>query len=71
MRRGDFTYAHPKEIPSVKGAAEQVIAKTKELNLSKIFLATDAESHGRLFLFIILYPLPTSTSDAYVCTKLF
>ena len=54
MRRGDFTYAHPKEIPSVKGAAEQVIAKTKELNLSKIFLATDAESHGRLFLFIIL-----------------
>ncbi|KAI6653624.1 GDP-fucose protein O-fucosyltransferase 2 [Oopsacas minuta] len=42
LRRGDYVYARPDEIPSLDGAIQQIEDKLNSLNLSKVFLASDS-----------------------------
>ncbi|CAG5119564.1 unnamed protein product [Candidula unifasciata] len=42
LRRADFVRAREKYVPSVKSAAKQIKHLAKQLNLTKIFVATDA-----------------------------
>lgn len=42
-RRKDFLRAHGKELPSIQGTADQISALLSKLQLSLVFLATDAK----------------------------
>ena len=42
LRRGDYLYARPNEIPSLDGAVQQIAHKLNMLNLSLVFLSTDS-----------------------------
>ena len=42
LRRADYLYARPNEIPSIDGAVEQIRNKLNALNLSFVFLSTDS-----------------------------
>ncbi|XP_020709832.2 GDP-fucose protein O-fucosyltransferase 2 isoform X2 [Athalia rosae] len=45
LRRRDFVTARRNTVPTIKGAASQLNEKMKALNLSVIFVATDAEDY--------------------------
>lgn len=45
-RRKDFIRAHGKELPSIKGTADQLKKLLHVHNLSVIFVATDAPQNG-------------------------
>lgn len=47
LRRGDFVYGREKTIPSMKSAASQIKEVLKELNLKKVFIASDSSPFGR------------------------
>lgn len=42
LRRRDFIFSHKKDIPSISGAASQINKALMNLNLSKVYIATDA-----------------------------
>ncbi|KFM60123.1 GDP-fucose protein O-fucosyltransferase 2, partial [Stegodyphus mimosarum] len=42
LRRRDFAYARPKEVPSIEHAAKQLLKIMKKNNLQTVFVATDA-----------------------------
>ena len=46
MRRRDYLYAHPRYIPSIKGAANQIKRMLEKLQIKKVFIATDAKDSG-------------------------
>ena len=46
LRRRDFLRGREESFPTIKNAAFQLKKKLEELKLKKIFVATDAESHG-------------------------
>lgn len=46
LRRRDFLYSHKEEIPSLKGAAEQIEKALLRHNLTAVFVATDAPDEG-------------------------
>ena len=44
-RRKDFVRSHGKEIPSIKGTAQQITALLDKLNLDTVFIGTDGKPH--------------------------
>lgn len=44
MRRKDFFFGRPKELPTLDKVAKQIMSKLRELDLSVVFLATDTSS---------------------------
>lgn len=46
LRRKDFARGRSKEVPTIKGAAEQIKKALRDLNLDKVFVATDAPAQG-------------------------
>jgi hypothetical protein len=46
MRRKDFLWGRPKQIPNIKVAAQQIRKHLEKLQLSTVFIATDAPSAG-------------------------
>ena len=46
LRRGDYHYARPNDIPSIEGAAQQLKKLKKESGLKYVFLASDANKEG-------------------------
>lgn len=49
LRRGDYHYARPNDIPSIEGAAQQLKKLKKETGLKYVFLASDASKEGMLY----------------------
>ena len=47
-RRKDFVRSHAKEIPSIEGAAKQIETALDRLQLTTVFIATDAPDDGWL-----------------------
>lgn len=47
LRRGDFVYGREKTIPSMKSAANQIKQALKELDLKRVFVASDCSPFGR------------------------
>lgn len=46
LRRRDFLQGRHKEVPSIKGAANQIEEALKKLALQTVFVATDAPKKG-------------------------
>lgn len=44
-RRGDFVKSHAKDIPSIKGATDQVKKFAKKYRLNKVFLSSDCDDN--------------------------
>ena len=42
LRRNDYVHSRKNQIPSIKGAAEQIKRKLEEKNLKTVFVSTDA-----------------------------
>ena len=47
MRRRDYLYGHKKEVPSIKGTAQQLKEMLIKLKLKTLFVATDAPVEGK------------------------
>lgn len=48
LRRRDFLYGHPSDVPSIQETARQIIEKLSLLkNIEKVFIATDAPIIGK------------------------
>lgn len=51
LRRRDFLYGHPNDVPSIKEAAKQIIQKLSLLNqIETVYIATDAPKIGKYFV---------------------
>ena len=48
LRRADYHYARPDQIPSIEGAAQQLNKLKQETGLDHVFLASDASEKGKL-----------------------
>lgn len=46
LRRADYRYSRPNDIPSIEGAAQQLNKIKKETGLKHVFLASDANKEG-------------------------
>lgn len=57
LRRRDFLYGHPSDVPSIKEAAKQIAEKLTLLDSVKtVYIATDASKKGNwFFLKIIIF----------------
>lgn len=56
LRRRDFLYGHPSDVPSIKDTAKQIIEKLSlRNNIKTVYVATDASKPGKYFFLIILY----------------
>lgn len=54
LRRRDFVYGHPSDVPSIKEAAKQIIVKLNLLkNVKIVYVATDASKVGKKFVLCI------------------
>jgi len=51
LRRADYHYARPNDIPSIEGAAQQLKKLKKETGLKHVFLASDTNNEGTLLIF--------------------
>ena len=49
-RRKDFVRSHAKQIPSIEGAAKQIETALNTLQLTTVFIATDAPDDGWLYV---------------------
>jgi len=50
LRRRDFLYGHPSDVPSIKEAAKQILEKLSLLkSIEIVYVATDAPKTGKLF----------------------
>jgi len=47
LRRADYLYARPDQVPSIEGAAQQLNKLKKETGLDHVFLASDASEKGK------------------------
>ena len=47
LRRADFLYARPDDVPSLEHTAEQLKAMLDKQKLKALFIATDAPKEGR------------------------
>lgn len=48
LRRRDFVYGHPTDVPSIKEAAKQILNKLNKLNnIEIVYVATDASKIGK------------------------
>lgn len=48
LRRRDFLYGHPNDVPSIKEAARQIIKKLRLLNkIETVYIATDSPKIGK------------------------
>lgn len=47
LRRRDFAWGRPKDVPNVENAAKQLRALLIKLNLDVAFIATDASQTGK------------------------
>lgn len=48
LRRRDFVYGHPNNVPSIKETATQIRDKLNLLdNIDTVYIATDAPLHGK------------------------
>lgn len=47
LRRADFLYARPKDVPSLENTAKQLKAVLKKQKLKTLFIATDAPKDGK------------------------
>lgn len=55
LRRRDFLYGHPSDVPSIKDTAKQIIEKLSLWNdIKTVYVATDASKTGKYFFFILL-----------------
>lgn len=58
LRRRDFLYGHPNNVPSIKETARQIIEKIKLFNnIETVYIATDAPKIGKLFFFMYKFYL--------------
>jgi hypothetical protein len=46
LRRKDFLWGRPKQVPSIAGAAKQIRTHLEQLDLKNVFVATDASVKG-------------------------
>ena len=46
LRRKDFLWGRPKQVPSIVGAAKQIRTLLEQLDLTTVFVATDAPLEG-------------------------
>lgn len=68
LRRRDFVYGHPSDVPSIKGAAKQIIEKLSSLDKIKtIFVATDASKIGKSLFFTFFIFCCCLLSKLYYC----
>jgi len=55
LRRRDFLYGHPGDVPSIKNTAKQIIEKLSLLNnIKTVYVATDASKTGKYFSLIFI-----------------
>lgn len=47
LRRKDYLFSHPDQLPSITNAARQIKEKLKQNELDVVFVATDASDEGR------------------------
>jgi len=53
LRRRDFLYGHPSDVPSINNTAKQIIEKLSLMsNIKTIYIATDASRKGKYFFLI-------------------
>jgi len=50
LRRKDFLWGRPKQVPSIAGAAKQIRTHLEQLDLTTVFVATDAPLEGNAAL---------------------
>lgn len=56
LRRRDFLYGHPSDVPSINNTAKQIIEKLSLMsNIKTIYIATDASKKGKYFFLILIY----------------
>lgn len=48
LRRRDFVWGRGKQVPSISGAAKQIVDLLKKHKLKKVFVATDTSSESNL-----------------------
>ena len=48
LRRADFLYAHPDDVPSLDNAIKQIKEILDKQKLDMVFLATDADNEGEM-----------------------
>lgn len=48
LRRKDFLWGRPKQVPSIRGAAKQMKVHLEQLGLTTVFVATDALLEGNV-----------------------
>ncbi|XP_049952870.1 GDP-fucose protein O-fucosyltransferase 2 [Schistocerca serialis cubense] len=72
LRRKDFVWARAKDVPSIKGAAQQISELLKNLELDTVFIATDApkEEFKELKSFlrgynVLRYKAPAKVKEKY------
>jgi hypothetical protein len=53
LRRKDFLWGRPKQVPSIAGAARQIKAHLERLELRTVFVATDAPSKGNFIITVL------------------
>lgn len=66
-RRKDFVRSHAKEIPSIEGAAKQIETALDRLQLTTVFVATDAPDDGYLCVEGVSDQLHACRSRASAC----
>jgi len=55
LRRRDFLYGHPSDVPSIKNTAKQIIEKLSLLNnIKTLYVATDASKLGKYFFLLFI-----------------
>lgn len=55
LRRRDFLYGHPSDVPSINNTAKQIIEKLSLMsNIKTIYIATDASKKGKYFFLILI-----------------
>lgn len=53
LRRQDFLYGRPDDVPSLRHAAKQLKKIAKATNLTTVFIATDGTDRGNCILVLI------------------
>jgi hypothetical protein len=57
LRRKDFLWGRPKQVPSIRGAARQIRAHLEQLKLTSVFVATDAPLRGDFIIAVLCMKL--------------
>jgi hypothetical protein len=57
LRRKDFLWGRPKQVPSIAGAARQIRAHLEQLELTTVFVATDSPLKGNFIIAVLCLKL--------------